>query len=182
MAEEEGQWQPNVWDEEENYWSYMSNYMSDTAIGLSWPEIKQGDTVGLLWDAHAGNLTVFHNGKRQGFANRTRWIGEIKGDLAWVATMRASLEQDQESGIDALPCVTLEIHRRPVPVLTDEEKLSEIDDIKAMVELKKQRKIQVAMLLDAKHNPRCPACKRKFRDIPRGRRGGCGCGCCSDCC
>ena len=49
--------------------------------------LAQGDTVGLLWGADAGNLT----GKRFGFADRQKWTGETKGGLCWTASASIDL-------------------------------------------------------------------------------------------
>eukprot|EP01044_Picomonas_judraskeda_P021626 COSAG03_NODE_5147_length_1331_cov_1.387987_1_plen_333_part_10 len=58
----------------------------------AWPSLTKGDRVGLLWDADTGNLAVFVNGVRAGFANGRRWMGEIKGDLRWTASITTELD------------------------------------------------------------------------------------------
>ena len=45
---------------------------------------------------------MFLNGKRKGFANGSRWMGEIKGDLRWTASITSELYAESEGGWEAV--------------------------------------------------------------------------------
>ena len=176
-SESWAEWGP-AGPEDKSNWCAKKDDPDETA----WPKLTQGDTVGLLWDADAGNLTVFVNGERQGFANGKRWMGEIKGDLCWKASISCYTEdRDEDHPDENPPRVSLMVERRPPPVMTQTEARAERLDLSQMEKLHKERTEEVAKLKDLRANPRCPGCKRRYKDIPNLYVGSC-CPCCQDCC
>lgn len=116
--------------------------------GGGWPSLTKGDRVGLLWDADTGNLAVFVNGVRKGFANARRWMGEIKGDLRWRASITSELNAESNGGREAVakeqPQISLQIKRCPPPAMSQAECQMEREELTAMAKAKARREAEVA--------------------------------------
>jgi len=142
-------------------------YGRDTS---AWPALKHGDKVGLLWDADEGNLTVFLNGHRKGFANGQRWMGEIKGNFCWHASITSFFvdgddldEAAATFSTENSPSAKVTIRHCPPVLMTTAERRAERKQLAEMAKLKTEREAEVADLLDKKENPRCPGCQRVYR-------------------
>lgn len=143
---------------------------------------SKGQNLGLLWDADEGLLTVFLNGKRAGIANSKKWVGEIKGELCWTVTIVMTVDTDAVLPDEAF---TVQVERRPIPVLSEAEAVAEAEQKEEAAQAKANRKAEVEMLIDNRDFPKCPACQRRWADIPQEEKqycGVCDCGCCDRCC
>lgn len=141
-------------------------FLSSSCWCTAWqPNQNLGQRLGLLWDAEAGNLTVFENGRRIGFANSKRWIEEIKGDLGWSITI-TQLQNGME-WLESIPNddISVQVTHRPVPVLTAAEAAAEQVELTQMAALKAQRKVLTDAIAEDRENPKCAGCHRPWTQL-----------------
>jgi len=104
-----------------------------------WTPPGRDDTVGLLWDADEGSLTVYINRERKGIANVNKWCGEIRGQLCWTAEGSITADGEPEGVAMAADSVNFHIQRQPPPILTDNDKAA-----------KEKERLQMAARLNEK--------------------------------
>jgi hypothetical protein len=91
--------------------------------------------------ADTGNLTVYINGQRRGFANHLRWMGEIKGELCWMAAL--SYFDSRPPDVSApTPRVSVQLIRRPPPRLTPQEAHAEAVELQQMAEMQARKRVE----------------------------------------
>lgn len=181
VLDDDGQWSESEGDPYES----CLGYYSSSSWREGWqPKQNPGQVLGLLWDADAGNLTVFENGQRIGFTNSKRWIGEIKGDLCWSVTVQLTRPGYGACDTATVPDANISVRatRRPVPVLTEAEAAAEQAELAQMAALKAQRTAVTDILREERDNPKAPCCRRPWAEIGDGFCQNCQTDRCQLCC